>query len=289
MEQKQHESYFCYIFAKFIACTLGRSGAYRVAKFFALLHYRSSKRDREIVRYNLSPIVSDKEKIEKYAREAFVNFAYYLADFFRHSKLNEDFIKKYVRISGREHFDRAIAQKKGVIVLSSHLGNYELGGAVISLLGYPTYVVALAHKNPKINEFFDNHRRVAGVNVIPTGNAIRRCFSALNGGGAIGFLGDRDFSGTVRSIQMFSRIAPMPRGAAFFAVRTNAIIIPTFFVRENKNYYRLCFEEPIEFDKKEENVEEKIMKKYVIVLEKYLKKYPEQWYMFDKYWSDNKE
>ena len=66
MEQKQHESYFCYIFAKFIACTLGRSGAYRVAKFFALLHYRSSKRDREIVRYNLSPIVRDKEKIEKY-------------------------------------------------------------------------------------------------------------------------------------------------------------------------------------------------------------------------------
>ncbi|UCG34817.1 MAG: lysophospholipid acyltransferase family protein [Candidatus Omnitrophota bacterium] len=289
MEKAERESYLLYIFAKIIALSLPRSLAYAVAKFFALLHYRSSNWDREIVRYNLSPIVKDKEKIEQYTKEVFINFAYYLVDFFRHSRLNQAFIEKNVRISGREHFDKAIAQKKGVIVLSSHLGNYELDGAAISLLGYPVHVVVLPHNDPRVNNFFDNQRRLAGVNVIPTGRTIRRCFSVFKEGGAIGFLGDRDFSGTVLSVEMFSRIAPVPRGAAFFAVRTGAVIVPTFFVRENKKNYHLFFEEPIEFDKEGENAEEAIMKKYASVLEKYLKKYPEQWYMFEKYWSNIKK
>jgi len=290
MENTERESYFLYLLGKIISLSLPRSLAYAVAKFFALLHYRSSTWDREILRYNLSPIVKDKGKIEQYIREVFINFAYYLVDFFRHSKINKKFIKKYVKVVGREHLDKAFAKEKGVIILSSHLGNYELGGAIIAQLGYPLYVVALAHKDPRINNLFDSQRRVAGVNVIATGRTIRRCFSHLKKGTAVAFLGDRDFSsGTTLPVDMFDQQAGVPRGAAFFALQTGAIVVPTFSVRENKTHYCLYFEEPIEVNKEDKNAESLIMQKYAAILEKYLEKYPQQWYMFEKYWNNIKQ
>ncbi|MFO8053268.1 MAG: lysophospholipid acyltransferase family protein [Candidatus Omnitrophota bacterium] len=277
--------YYLFILGKMIALSGSRVVSYRVAKFFALFHYCLSKKDRDAVFYNLVPLVPQGKKRKEVAKKVFINFAYYLTDFFCYSRLTRKFIKKYVSFQGLDLVDKMVKEKRGAILLTAHLGNYELGGAVMSLLGYPLSVVALPHLDLRTNNFFNKQRRRVGVDVIPTGIAIKRSLKVLNQGRLLALLGDRDFSHSGRKQKVFSRFAEIPRGASFFAKKTGAAVIPTFFVRENKYNYRLIFEKEIDYNKEDKNVEEDILKKYVSVLEKYLKKYPDQWYLFQKYWQ----
>ncbi|MCF7888234.1 MAG: lysophospholipid acyltransferase family protein [Candidatus Omnitrophica bacterium] len=277
--------YYLFILGKIIALAGPRIFVYRVAKFFALLHYYFSKKDRDAVCYNLRPLVQKDKKIKKTAKKVFINFAYYLTDFFRYSRLTKKFIKKHVNFQRLDLADKALKEKKGVILLTAHLGNYELGGAVMALLGYPISVVALPHLDLRTNNFFNQQRKRVGIDVIPTGIAIKKTIKALNQGKLLALLGDRDFSHSGRQQKVFSHYAKIPRGVAFFAKKTGAIVIPVFFVRENKYNYRLIFEKEISYNRGDKNIEEVILKKYVSVLEKYLKKYPDQWYLFQKYWQ----
>jgi lauroyl/myristoyl acyltransferase len=274
--------YYLFLLGKFIALILPRPAAYKLARLASLIFYYFAKKDRENVRFNLAPILHDEEEIEACAKKVFINFAYYLADFFSSSRLNSKFIKKYIRSSGIEHIEEAQAANKPIIAITAHLGNYELAGATTSLLGYPVAAVALPHADKRVNSFFNKQRQHAGISVIPTGHAIKGCISALKDKKILALLGDRDFSKHGFKMEMFSRAAYLPRGAAFFAKKTEACIIPGFLIRERKYYYHLRFEEPIFVDSQMD--EQEIIKRYIPVLESYIKKYPDQWYLFEKYW-----
>ncbi|MDD4955304.1 MAG: lysophospholipid acyltransferase family protein [Candidatus Omnitrophica bacterium] len=274
--------YYFYIAGRALALFFPRKLAYSLAGLLATCQFFLSKKDRDVVIGNLSPIIKNRRQREICARKVFVNFAYYLVDFFRYDKLNTAFIKKYVRISGINNLEEALLAKKGAIAVTAHLGNYELAGAVTSLTGHRVNAVALSHKNKRINNFFNEQRSVAGVNVVSASVAIKKCFSLLKKGELVAFLGDRIFSGSGIAVDMFSRKTLLPRGPAFFALKTGAAIMPAFFVRENKYFYHLVFEKPI--DTKTFNTEEAVVKEYSAVLEKYIGKHPEQWYLFTPYW-----
>jgi KDO2-lipid IV(A) lauroyltransferase len=276
--------YYLFVLGKTLAQILPREVCYVIARVLAIFKFYFSRDDRKAVMYNLLPIVEEKGKIKKYTKEVFINFSYYLVDFFRYSKLNQRFIKKYVKVIGLNHIHSGISNKKGIIILTAHLGNYELGAAVTSLLGFPFHAVALSHKDRRLNDFFNHQRESVGIKVIPTGVSIKRCFSALKQGELVGLLGDRDFSRGGLKLKFFSKHAIIPRGPAFFALRTGAYIVPSFFVRESKKFYHLIFEEPIVGKDSNLEKEESTIERYISVLEKYIKKYPQQWYMFEKYW-----
>jgi len=278
--------YYLFVLGSLLVSIFPRSICYAIAKFVALLKFYLAVGERQQIDYNLSAIISDTEERNKQVKKVFINFSYYLADFFRYPKLNEAFLKKYVKVSGQENLDSALAQHKGAIALTAHLGNYELAGAITSLLGYPVSAVALPHKDKRVNKFFDRRRNMVGVQVIPTGAAVRGCFSALKTGRVLGLLGDKDFSGSHRKTKMFSRYANLPRGPAFFVLKTKVPIVPVFLIRKDKYFYHLTYGQPISIDKDIESNEAAIVDKYVTVLEKYIRRYPGQWYVFDKYWLD---
>jgi KDO2-lipid IV(A) lauroyltransferase len=275
--------YYIFLVSQFFALLFPRRISYQIAKFFAFLKYSFSQKDRRIVLHNLRPLIADPRLRNWYARQTFINFSYYLIDFFRYSRLNKPFIDKYVRVEGREHLEKALSRGNGVIALTAHLGNYELGGAVVALLGYPFCAIALPHKDKRVNDFFNRQREMVGVEVIPTGVAIKRCFSNLKKGKVIAFLGDRDFGKDGRTVELCSRKAVVPEGPAFFAVKTGAALVPAFFVREKKYYYRLIFEEPIFASAENPGVND-IIKAYIPYMEKYIRQFPDQWYIFAKYW-----
>ena len=275
--------YLLYILGTRLASAIPRSICYRLAKFFALIQFYISRKDREVVLYNLYPIFNDKKKTVKCAKEVFINFAYYLADFFRYQKLTPDFIQKFVRISGLENINSTLSSDKGIIALTAHLGNYEFAGAVVASLGYPVVAIALPHKDKRINKFFDSRREMVNIKVISTGAGIKECFSLLRQGKILALLGDRDFSGKAHTFKMFSQYARFPRGPAFFSLKTGAPIIPAFLIRENRDYYHLIFEKPINSTGKSEK---DIINSYIPILEKHIKSYPDQWYMFGKFWEE---
>lgn len=276
--------YYLFVLGSVLSLILPRRFCYVLAKFLATYQFYISRKDREAVIYNLSAIFDDRKIRRKCAKEVFINFAYYLVDFFKYPKLNPDFIKKYVKISGLENLDDCLSQHKGVIALTAHLGNYELAAAVTASFDYALSVIALPHKDQRLNRFFNKRRQAAGMKVISTGVAIKSCFWALQRGELLALLGDRDFSGKGIKFKMFSRWAYFPRGAAFFACKTNASIVPAFLIRKNKYFYHLFFEKPIVSGGDGFRREADLIKQYIRVLESYIKKYPNQWYIFEKYW-----
>ncbi len=283
--------YYLYKIGQIIALAFPLKIIYFIATFVANLYYFFSVKDRKALVENIKMVLSDKgnDKLsEYYPRRVFINFAKYLVDFFRFSKLDKNYIGKFIDVEGREYIDEVLKKKKGAIMLSSHIGNWELGAAVISLLGYPLYVIALDHADKRVNNFFIKQRGSKGVGVISIGIALKKCFKVLKENELLAILGDRDFSEKGEKIKFFGKETLIPKGPAVFSLRTGAPIIPTFMIRQKFNRFKFVFEKPISYQPtdNEENDVKTLINSYISIIEQYIRKYPDQWYVFRNIWNE---
>jgi len=293
-------AYILYRIGQFIALSLPLKLAYRIAIVISDLHYIFADKDRLAVRENLKVIFPEKSdrEIRRIRIGMFRNFAKYLVDFFRFSKLDIDYIKRNIKLENIRYFDDALALGKGAIVLTAHLGNWELGGVVASLLGYPLWAVALPHKDKRVNNFFNSQREGKGMKVIPLGKAVRLCLNLLKENKIIALVGDRDFTSKGVVMDFFGRSTFLPEGPAAFALKTGAAIVPGFMVRNADDTFTLRIEKPLQFTLKNSKIHSRqekedqaadlagLIKQYKTTIEDYIRAYPDQWYMFRKFWIE---
>ncbi|MFH0877665.1 MAG: lysophospholipid acyltransferase family protein [Candidatus Omnitrophota bacterium] len=274
-----------YKFARFFTVRMSPEAGYALATFLSYVKYYISPRDRNAVIENLKRILpaQDQKKVRRYAKEVFVNFGKYLIEFFRFSLLTKDDLGKFLKIQGIEHIDHALKDGKGVIVLSAHMGNWELGGVFMALLGYPMVAVALPHRHHKVNALFNQQREKMGVAVIPSlGMALRRVFAALRANNMVALVGDRDFTTTGLKMDFLGAQKIIPRGPAFLALRTQAPIIPAFVIRQKDDTHILEFLKPLEAS----DTEEQLMDQYAKIMEMKIRQYPDQWLLFREFWRE---
>ncbi|MEI7998654.1 MAG: lysophospholipid acyltransferase family protein [Candidatus Omnitrophota bacterium] len=282
-------NFYLYKIAVFLVRHLPRSINYALAVFLADCQYLLSSNDREAVSKNLKVILNTNKVPSLMVREVFRNFGKYLVDFFTMTKsLNKDFIKDSVEITGVEYINEALHQGKGGIILSAHLGNWEMGGSVLSFLGYPLSVVALAHKDDRVNALFNSQREFFGTTVIQTNVAIRRCLEHLNRNRLVAILADRDFGHHGLTMDFLGRKALIPQGAAMFALKTGAPIIPVFFLRTAEDKFRFIIQKPIypplKENKRIETQEvEGFTKKFLYLIEEQIRQNPSQWSVFCRF------
>ncbi|KPK96624.1 MAG: hypothetical protein AMJ95_13150 [Omnitrophica WOR_2 bacterium SM23_72] len=283
-------NYILYRIGQFLALSLPLKLGYFISIVFSSIHYIFANKDRAAVKGNLKAIFPDKpdREIRGIRLHMAWNFAKYLVDFFRFEKLDKEYVKKHMHIKNIDNFNHAMTKGKGVVVLTAHLGNWELGGIVIALMGYPFWVVALAHKHKKVNRFFNHQRESKGVKVVPLGKAVKACINALNNNELIGLVGDRDFTEKGIVVNFFGKPAIFPQGPAALSLKTGAPIVPGFMLRNKDDSYTLFIEKPIEFTPsgdKEKDLRE-LIQRYIIIFEDYIRRYPDQWYMFRRFWID---
>ena len=282
--------YFIYKFGQFWVNVLPLKLSYRIAMLLSDLQYYFSFRDRRAVRNNLRIIAPAGSDLQKLSKEVFRNFGKYLVDFFSMAlKLDDQFIEQNVKISNPEALEQVLQNGKGGIVITGHIGNWELGAMVISHLGYPLVAIALPHKERPVNDLFNQQRERQGITIIPTSIAIRRCMESLKDNKFIAVVVDRDFASHGVEIDFLGRKAMLPKGAVIFSYKTGAPIIPTFMVRETNDSFSLLILDPIYPQKvidSELDQETLIstMKKYLTLIEEMIRKYPTQWMMFREFW-----
>ncbi len=281
-------NYYLYRIGQFIALVLPLRLVYTIAVFLAGLHYIFAFRDRRFVKGNLRVIFPEKsnQELRGISRRVFRNFAKYLVDFFRFEKLNRQYIDKKIKLENLHYFDAALSKGKGVIVLTAHLGNWELGAVVVAQLGYPFWVVALPHKIKKVNDFFDAQRNRKGVKVIALGKAVRSCISEFKDNHMVALAGDRNFSGKGIIIDFFGLPMRFPEGPAALSLMTGACIVPAFMFRNPDDSFTLSIEKPVEFSPSGDKAKDLagLVMLYKNILEDYIRKYPEQWYIFRRFW-----
>ena len=261
--------------------------------FLSEMQYYFSFRDRRAVKNNLKVILNTDKDLSRYAKEVFRNFGKYLVEFFRMPrKLDAKYISEKVNTEDVKMLKKALEKGRGAIILTAHVGNWELGGVILSLLGYPSVAIALPHKERPVNDLFNAQRESKGITVVPPSMAIRRCIEALKNNKIIAVLADRDFTLHGEELDFLGKKAFIPRGAAIFSCRTGAPLVPTFFVRNaDDDGFTLIMEEPIEpphfakDGKNEETCMLHLMKQYTALIERKIREYPTQWLMFREFWS----
>ncbi|MCX5669448.1 MAG: lysophospholipid acyltransferase family protein [Candidatus Omnitrophica bacterium] len=283
-------NYYIYRFGQFIALALPLRLVYFLAVFLAQGYYLLAFHDRRFVKANLRviyPKITNRQ-LRKISRMVFRNFAKYLVDFFRFEKINHQYIDKNVKLENLHYFDQALAKGKGVVVLTAHLGNWELGGVVIAQLGYPFWAVALPHKNKKVNDFFDAQRNRKGVKVIALGKAVRSCMAEIRKNHMVALVGDRDFSEKGIIIDFFGKPTHFPEGPAALSLMTGASIVPGFMLRNPDNSFTLRIEKPVEFTPSGDKIKDlaDLISVYNNIIQDYIRKYPEQWYVFRRFWVE---
>ncbi len=282
--------YVLYKIGLFLLYHLPSNFAYGFAAFISDLQYFFSFRDRRSVKNNLKIISPSSENIPFLARDVFRNFGRYLIEFFQMKEMvDEQFVKNNVRIQGIKHLDAVLAEGKGGIIVTAHIGNWELGAAVLSALGYPLMAIALPHKERPVNDLFNAQREIKGVIVVPTNSALRRCIKQLRNNKLVALVADRNFSNSGGVIMNFlGKKILAPKGAAVFSLKTGAPIMPIFFIRNGDGTFTLSCSEPIyppqrSVSREDNRVILGVMKRYMSIIEDKIRQYPSQWLLFREF------
>lgn len=281
--------YVAYSLAGWLSRTAPRHFAYWLGARIADLHFFFDRRGREAVMDNLQQVMAftgrhpTRRELRLTARTTFQYFAKYLVDFFRFSRLDQADIGRLVTVEHREYLDEARRTGRGVICVTAHLGNWELGGAALVGLGCPLNVVALRQSSAKLNDFFQRHRRKRGLAVLPLGHAVKGLIAALRRGECVALLADRDYSMRTDLSLLCGRMACLPRGPAWLAERTGAVVLPGFMFREENDTFRLRFSPPIVPGPGVAGDE--IQRRINAALEDGIGRYPHQWFMFERVWD----
>ncbi len=289
--------YILYLCARFLAVSFPTPLKYWIGLRVSDMYFLFHRKNRRAVLSNFAQIPLEKSK-HKVARAMFHNFSKSLADFLFISQLNKNNWENWVRTANEQNFDEAYKQKKGIIALTAHIGNWELGGVVLSLMGYPISAIVLPQKNRGVNDIFLKQRLEKGLKSIFLGQNFREGVRRLKSGEVLAIVGDRNigFSKSIGDktsnkttgveVIFFGRKTYFPKGPAILAYWTEALILPGFTIRDNDNKYTLHFERPIQIERCEDK-EEFIRintQKIAAVIEKYVRCYPEQWCVFEEVW-----
>lgn len=285
--------FLIYKISQFLASILPLKVSYEIAEVIAYIYYLLARNSRRVILYNLRRGLEEKYsdvKIRYIARQIFKNFGKGVVDFCKFSKINKNFVEDDVDINNLEYIDEVLGNK-GVIALTGHIGNYELGGVVLSILGYPVNVVAMPHRRKKVENFFLKQRHIKGINVIPVGFAFRECYRRLLSKEVLALLSDRKYSRSGIAVECFNKKVLVPKGPAVLSLKTNSAIVSGYMIRKN-HHFELTFERPIypeniEGDSFQERVR-KLAQQYITTMEKYIEKYPEQWILFHKLFIDKR-
>jgi len=281
--------YFLYRLGRFLTLHLPLGFSYGLATFISSIYSFISRVDNEAVKANLKVLFPeyDDKKLGGMAREIYINFGKYLVDFFRFSLVGKDYIDKYIRFEGFDFLKDALGKDKGVILLSAHIGNWELGGVVLPVMDIPFASVALDHKDKNINSFFMRQREITGGEVIGTSSSLKKCITALKDSKTLALVGDRDYFDNGITVDFFGKETSLPKGPAVFSRRMHSPIVPTFMIRNDDDTFTFKFLKPIEpiITNNEHEDLKNMTIKIARVMEGVIRENSTQWHVFRRFWE----
>ena len=131
-------------------------------------------------------------------------------------------IRDRTEMVGLEAMEEALKEGKGLIVVTGHLGNWEMGGAGIAARGIPLDVIAQRQRNPLFDLDITRNRESLGMTVVERRDAPKRTLRTLRAGRGVGIVGDQNVRRGGVFVDFLGRPASTARGPAIFALRTGA-------------------------------------------------------------------
>lgn len=245
---------------------------------------------RGVVERQLSAALPERspEDIERIARETYAQLGRTSVETAILPAYNAaEIVSLFEDVQGWSIIEERLARGKGLILVTGHLGNWELGGAYLAARGVPIDVVARHMANPLFDRYLTRTRQQIGMEVVHDEEAVRRVPRSLRSGRAVAFLVDQGAVGLASTwVPFFGRYAKTPRGPAVFALRLDAPIVFGAAVRRPSGRYQLTFE-PIDVaptGDREADVD-RIVADYTSTLERWVRRTPEQYFWHHRRWK----
>jgi KDO2-lipid IV(A) lauroyltransferase len=266
----------------------GRAG--RFGDAVGRLGYSPLKIRRDVVRRQISaalPSLSESE-VERISREAYGNLGRTsIETAILPSFTAGEIIELFEAAHGWDVVEERLSRGKGLIIVTGHLGNWELGGAYLAARGLPVDAVARHMANPLFDRYLTATRQRIGMTVVHDENAVKRVPRSLRDGRAVAFLVDQGTVGLASTwVPFFGRYAKTPRGPAVFALRLGAPIVFGVAIRQPSGRFALHLEgiDATDTGDREADVD-RIVADYTLALERWVRRVPEQYFWHHRRWK----
>jgi len=263
-----------------------------MGKLLGTAAYFIDIRHRRIVRRNLQFAYPrwSKARIHNFSRRVFQNIGVSFLEIFQMFFLSREDILKRARIRGSAYMDEAINNSKGIILISAHIGNWEMANLFASAYYHKAFLLVVRTlESNKLNKWINELRSKFGNKIVYKKGALRHLARELRQGGVAGLLIDQETRTTEAvPVTFFNGTANATPAAALLARRYGCPVIPIFCVREQPDQDLVVIIEPPLPLKKTNDTQSDIKENTQIMthaIEKIIRAYPEQWFWFHKRWK----
>ncbi len=270
---------------------LPRKIAFRAGEMIGELLYRTLSRRRQIGYKNLTIAfgneLSDQEK-QQILRSNFRNLGKALVEVLRFPKMSKKYLQEKIAISGQENYLAAKEKGRGLLVLTAHVGNWEMSSHAHSAAGYPLNLVVRPLDNRFLDKMVTRRRTMYGNKILARREGLRQIIAALKQNEAIGILMDQN---TKRKqgifVDFFGKPACTTPVIATLALRYDVPVIPGFIVRTGFDTHTLRFgsETPIQKTGNFRKDIEVNTAHFNKIIEEFIRQYPDQWFWIHNRWK----
>lgn len=260
----------------------------KLAFFLGDLCYRFS--GTQVAKIQWMQVMGEEDDLEvnRHIQQVFRHFALSIMEVMLLKKKGSEVLDSLIEeVEGEEFLKEALSRGRGVILLTAHLGNWELLGAWLGSQGYPVTALVNSPSVPALRRFAEELRLAMNIELVERTNMLP-VRSILRQGKILGVLADQRASGGV-VCNFLGREAPSPATPAVLHLRLGSPIIPAFIVRQEEDMkHQIAFFPPLEWPSAPSH-RENIVRGTTLcnqVLGEFILQYPEQWNWFYHQWSD---
>jgi KDO2-lipid IV(A) lauroyltransferase len=226
---------------------------------------------------------------ERILRMEYRNLGWLLAEFRLMQGYTAERASRFIRYEGLDNYLRARERGKGVLVLTGHLGAWELSSFYHSLMGYPMGMVIRRLDNPLVDRFVNHVRCLHGNRVIHKDDFARGLIASMRAGETVGILMDTNMTPPQGVfVPFFGVQACTASGMARVAAKTGAAVVPGFLLwEESEQRYVLRFGEEMQVATTGEAEQDALVNTaaFTAKIEEYVRQYPEQWLWMHRRWK----
>lgn len=222
-------------------------------------------------------------------RGVYRHLGWQLVEFCRMARYTPQNTQSWIRTEGLEHYQAALARGKGVLILTGHLGAWELSSFYHSLMGFPMGMVIRRLDNRPLDAWVNGIRCMHGNRVLHKGDFARGLLKAMHEGSAVGILMDTNMTPPQGIFAKFFGLeACTASGLARVALKSGAAVLPGFMLWEaDEGRYVLHFGPELEFSRSG-NAEQDVHAATALcnqTIESWVRRYPDQWLWIHRRWK----
>ncbi len=191
-----------------------------------------------------------------------------------------------IRVEGFEHAEAALAKEKGVLVLTAHIGNWDLMG-LWAARQFPLTIISKTIRNAEVNRFVVESRAKTALKVVPAHNSYRACLSVLRRREVLGFMLDQNMTRDEGIfVDFFGKQACTTPGLAFLSAHSQAPVLPVFMHREPDGRHVVTMLPPVDPPAgREPATLLAATQHYTRLMESAIREHPDQWIWMHRRWA----